>query len=392
LFVLFVIVALGGLIYLGTLIYPPVHSAIMNWEAGRGVVQQPQLPGGGGAGEPEAPVTEQQVVTTSPAARVGNLRAVYAPPALLADRAAFSAFISGLTDAGLNAVMVDIKNADGQVLFASDNRNANDWEAVVPGAFDLGELSEQLAGEGLSLVVRMSAFRDEIAARGNNDYYVMFEGTEMRWLDNLPGVGRPWLNPHSEGARAYLTELALEAVGLGAVMVVLDDVQFPPNSLVQADFGDTGGLGRNARLAAFAEEFTGALAAVGARGAIYMPAINLASDEPNVTFFGGSPAEILSEYTVLGALPFQFPFGFESESLQLPNPTEDLSATLTQVIRAVGGQVLGSTIVLIQGGSLPGGVQYTDAQIRGQVETLAGLGINEFIFYATYVGHYQVGG
>ena len=53
LFVLFVVAALGGLVYLGTIIYQPVHNAIMNWEAGRGTVQQPQLPGVGAAEQPD---------------------------------------------------------------------------------------------------------------------------------------------------------------------------------------------------------------------------------------------------------------------------------------------------------------------------------------------------
>jgi len=394
LFVLFVVVSLGGLVYLGTLIYQPVHDAIMNWEPGRRDVQQPQLPGSGTAEQPDP--GEQAVSTPPPVAvRAGNLRAVYAPPALLADTAAFDEFIAGVAQAGMNAVMVDIKNPDGQVLFASANQNANDWEAVVDNAFDLGELGERLDQEGLSLVVRLSAFRDEIAARGNHDYAVMWQGQDSgtMWLDNFAAMGgRPWLSPHSQGARAYLTDLALEAVEHGAVMVVLDDVQFPPNSLTQdAYFGETGGLSRTQRLAAFAEEFTAALAGVGARGAVYIPAIHLVADEPNVTFFGGPPAEILGEYTVLGALPYQFfASGFESEILQLPDPLEDLAHTITQLLAAVRVQTDTNLIVLIQGGSLPGGAQYTDQQILGQVETLAGLGVEEFIFFAPYVGHYQL--
>ena len=390
--VIFWAVIVAGLVYLGILIYPPIHSAIMNWESGRGNAALPQLPG---TGATEPGDEQQAVVAPPPVVRAGNLRAVYAPPALLADEAGFGAFISGLSGAGLNAVMVDIKSADGEVLFASQNQNANDWGAVVEDAFDLAALSEQLAGEGLFLVVRMSAFRDEIAARGQYSYSVLWQGadTGLRWLDNLPGVGRPWLSPHSEGARAYITELALEAAEAGAVMVVLDDVQFPPNSLTDdAYFGETGGLSRTQRLAAFAQDITETLAREGVRAAIYMPAIELVADQPNITFFGGPPAEILAEHTVLGALPYQFPpLGFESELLQLPDPLDDLSDTLTQVIGAVRGLTDSGLIVLIQGGSLPlGGMHYTDEQIMAQVETLAGLGIEEFIFFATYVGQYQL--
>jgi len=338
-----------------------------------------------------APSDIDQITAPAQGLRGGTLRAIYAPPALVADTAEFNSFLESLSGSGLNAVMVDIKDRNGQVLYTSRNSNANYWEAVIPGAIDLSALNRQLEEHGFSLIVRMSAFRDEIAARGNIDFAVSFRATETMWLDNFPNMGgRPWLNPHSEGARQYITDLALEAAELGAVMIVLDDFQFPPNSLTgDAHFGDTGGLTRAARLKDFADELTVTLAGQGARLAIYMPAIAIAS-EPNETLHGGPAENIFSEYTVLGALPYQFPFGFAGEELSLQNPLEDLDYTLGQIIPFVRTRTQSNIIALLQGGSLPGGVQYTHEQIRAQIDTLSRLGVREFIFYAPYVGHYQV--
>jgi len=385
---LLMVAVAGGLIYLGIVIYPPIHNAIM----GLGnISSNGELPYIDDPYLDEAQPDEQEQI---PARRPAQaLRAVYAPPTLLGDAAALDAFLDSLPGAGLNAVMVDIKDRQGHVLHRTQNQNAIDWEAVAPDAFDLAGLSSRLEDRGLSLIVRMQTFRDAAAAGGNPDYAVQYRAPGTRWFDNFPGAGgRPWLNPHSEGARQYITDLALEAVELGAVMVVLDDFQFPTNSLTQdAYFGDTQGLSRAERLRQFADELTEILDEQGARLAVHMTSVSLAS-EPNLTLFGGPAADILSGHTLLSALPYQFPFGFAAEGLELQNPLENLDYTLTQIVSHATQLTESGLIVLLQGGSLPGGVQYTDEQIRAQSERLAQLGVREFIFYSPHESHYQLAG
>ena len=387
LFVVFMILLVGGLGYLGFIIYPPIHSAIMNWGETRSVETLPVPDDVTGAenGDPLPPAPPP-----TPPRSTDNIRAIYAPPALVNNEPALSAFLQSLPDAGINAVMVDIKDNAGQILHTSQHPQAAALTAE--GAFDLGALSLQLEDLGLALIVRMSAFRDESAARAQPGWAVNFRGPGMLWLDNFPNMGgRPWLNPHSADARQYLIELSLEAVRLGAVMVVMDDFQFPPNSMYGQDayFGDTGGMTRAERLRGFADELTDRLANSGARFAIYMTALTIAS-EPNTTFYGGPAEDILGRYTVLSALPYQFPFGFEAEGISLPNPLENLEYTLRQILPRITARIDSQPVVVLQGGSLPGGVQYTDEQVRSQVEILERLGVREFIFYAPYVGHYQV--
>ncbi|MCL2579895.1 MAG: putative glycoside hydrolase [Oscillospiraceae bacterium] len=377
----------GGLVYLGVIIYPPIYSAIMSWGESQPVRSQP---------EPD-PNTYQPAPTPDPdesvspvRGPVGAIRAIYAPPALLDNQAAFDAFLDSLPGAGLNAVMVDIKDADGTVLHTSSNENAQSWGAIAENAFDLAALNDALAARGLHLVARLSAFRDERAARANPDYAVTFREPGTTWLDNFPTAGgRPWLNPHSAGARQYITDLVVEAARMGAVMVVLDDFIFPPNSLTpDAYFGDTQNLSRGARLRGFAQTLTETLAGEGARMAIYLPAGAFA--QPNDTLYGGPASEILASHLVLGALPYQFPGGIWSEGLTIQNPLESLENTVAQIVMAARGQTDAELMVLLQGGSLPDGVQYTTEQIMAQVDRLSTLGVEEFVFYAAQAGQYQM--
>jgi len=387
LFVFLTIAVVGGLAYLGVIIYPPIHSAIMSWGENLPVRTQTEPEDIA----PQAPVEGEAPDTSSARGPAGGLRAVYVPPALLADSAAFDAFLDGLPGAGLNAVMVDIKDSEGNLLYTTQNANAIAWEAVSPGAFDLGGLSERLSARGIHLVARMSAFRDERAARGNLDYAVTFRGPGTTWLDNFPTEGgRPWLNPHSPGARQYITDLAVEAARLGAVLVVVDDFTFPPNSLTEdAYFGDTGGLSRAARLRDFAAALSAAVEGEGARLAVYLPGGAFAG--PNDTLFGGPAGEVfLGGHLVLGALPYQFPEGVWSEGLTIENPLENLENTVAQIVMATRAQTQAGLIVLLQGGSLPGGMAYTGEQIVAQIDRLGALGVEEFIFYSPVAGQYQL--
>ena len=385
LYALLLVVLIVGLVGLGMIIYQPIHDAIMSW-----VTREPPPPPTLPEPDPNGEVIEQP--EPEPVRWVPDeLRAIYAPPELVGNASAFNAFLDSLPAAGLNAVMIDIKDRGGQLLHTSQNANAIAWNAIDPYAFDLSELSGRLEERGLVLIARMPAFRSRLAALGNPDYAVRFgEAEGMMWLDNEPGIGVPWLNPHSQGARQYITDLAVEAAEMGAVMVVLDYFQFPPHSLMEwAFFRYADGVSRTDRLRQFADELNTTFEGLDARLAIHMQSIALAS-EPNMTFYGGPAQDILSEYTLLSALPYQFFTWFSHGDFVLHHPLEDLDYTLTKIVTHAQQVTDSHLIVLLQGGSLPDGAQYTDEEIRAQVERLSGLGVREFVFFAPDAGQYQI--
>ena len=374
LFVLFMIIGFVALVLFGFLIYEPVSNAIMNWgESGTGILPSLPFPGSGeGETPPEAQQPEEGGLSAA-AVGGGGLRGVWAPSGLVQNPQAFEQFVASLPGAGLNAVMVDIKDGGGNILFESGDSDAIAFGAVVEDAFDLAALTARLADDGIYLIARMGAFSDEVAARGDTNLAVAFQQPGMLWLDNYAAAGgRPWLNPNSPDARDYLTRLAVEATRLGASLVVVDDLRFPPNSLANAHFGDMAG-GRVGVLSGFVDEITAAVEQAGGRLAVYMPAIFLADDTPNQTFFGGWPGDILGNTTVLGALPQQFPAGgFSSENLTLEAPAQDTMGTLSQIAEFGLEHLEGELILLIGGGA---------DYITPQAELLLSLGIEEFILF-----------
>lgn len=382
LFVVLVVLAVFGLGYLGFVSYTPIYNAIMNrTQASSQTSPPPQVPEASIPEEPEeAPPPEPEPAVPE------KFRAIYLPAALLKDNAALNSFLEGLKDTSLNAVMVDIKDKSGQVLFASQNQQANKWQAVAPDAIDLSALAARLEEQGLSLLVRMSAFRDEMAAREDKQLAVNYRAYGTLWLDNFQHLGgKPWLNPYSAGAQQYLLDLALEAVDCGARLVVLDDFCFPPNSMTgDAFFGDTQGVSRADVLKSFAQKFEETLSQKEARGAVYLTGAALAGG-PNPTLYGGEAADIAAGRVLLGALPYQFSAeGFTSGKLTLRQPLQDPADTVKQVAN-LALQELGDreVIALIQGGVEPQGVSYTAQQIVDQIKALEELGLEEYVLYCT---------
>lgn len=376
-----IILAAIGLGYLGFVSYQPIYNAIMNrGEASPPAPLPPESPQASAAPpEEESPVPAPEPLPPA------QLQAVYLPPALMNNPAALERFLEEVENSSLNAVMVDIKDQSGQVLFATQNQQAMDWQAVSAQALDLSAFARRLEERGLFLVARMSAFRDETAARGDGKLAINYRAYGTLWLDNFQNQGgKPWLNPYSSGARQYLLDLALEAADCGAVLVVLDHVCFPPNSLTgDAYFGEAPGRSRAEALTAFAQEAQGALAQKGARGAIYLTGSALA-DEPNPTVYGGPAADIAAEHILLGALPYQFSDGYSTQKLTLRRPLEDPAATVKEVAALAQRELKERSVIpLIQGGAEPQGMVYTAQQIAAQIQALNALGLEEFILYCT---------
>ncbi len=384
LFVALIVLAVLGLGYLGFLSYEPIYNAVMNRDKPHSPSSQPSVPPQ--PAETSAPQQPEEAPPLTPEpASAAKLQAVYLPPALIGNPTALDAFLEGLKATSLNSVMVDLKDKSGRVLFASQNNQALEWQAVAADAPDLSAFARRLKEQGLFLMVRISGFQDETAARGNKELAVNYRAPGTLWLDNFQNQGgKPWLNPYTPGARQYLLELALEAADCGAALVVLDDLCFPPNSLTgDAYFGETGGLSRGEVLAKFSGQVQEALSKQGARSAVYLTAATLAG-EPNPTLYGGPAAEIAADQVLLEALPYQFFDGYTTPKFTLRRPLENPADTVKEVVGFARLELGDREIIpLIQGGGEPSGVVYTPEEIAQQVKTLKDLGLEEYVLYCS---------
>ena len=135
--------------------------------------------------------------------------------------------LSALAAAGVDHVLLTLKDESGTVYYATDSTLAATADAV-RAQVDV-PLFVRLCGEyGLTPCARLYAFRDPLAAYADRSAAVQYQQEGILWLDSSAELGgKPWLNPYSQTARQYVQGLAEELADLGIADVVFSGVQFP---------------------------------------------------------------------------------------------------------------------------------------------------------------------
>ena len=157
-----------------------------------------------------------------------NTGGVFLPNAILNNSAQLESFLKDLKEKGFTSVVIEAKNAMGEVLFLTENETAINSLAIVANAFDAKKVAKAIKDAGLVPVAKIHGFRDGIASTANNDLAVRYYNTTYIWLDNSADLGgRGWLNPYSTEACDYIAGLASELAGAGFEEIIVDSVHYP---------------------------------------------------------------------------------------------------------------------------------------------------------------------
>lgn len=135
-----------------------------------------------------------------------------------------------------NAMVVEVKNAYGKLVWQSENERA---VALKVNAADNGfaQAVTTLAGEDdLYLVARVCCFRDQALASAGIGGPLMTRGGNV-WYD---ANGLRWVSPASPEVRDYLTALCAELSRMGFDEILLDCAGYP-------DLGEVGVLATDDR-------------------------------------------------------------------------------------------------------------------------------------------------
>lgn len=145
-------------------------------------------------------------------------------------------FVEMAAGSEVNALMVDLKDESGQVLYRSAVPTVAEVGADA-GLYDLSEVVEAADRERLYLIGRLVTFQDPVAARAEPDMSVWDATTGAPFESN----DQYFLDPTDPRAGDYALALAQEACEMGVDEIQFDYVRFPdarPES-VQFDEGVT---------------------------------------------------------------------------------------------------------------------------------------------------------
>ena len=151
-------------------------------------------------------------------------RALYAPSAVFEAPGRLDAMLELLDRTEANALVIDVKETDGRLYYATDLETAAEVGAVREAPiFDLEELLPMLKERGIYTIARMVVMKDNTSAVARPELAVRNVATGEPWRDNIGGA---WLDPSAPGVAEYVASIAGDLADKGFDEVQLDYIRF----------------------------------------------------------------------------------------------------------------------------------------------------------------------
>jgi len=128
----------------------------------------------------------------------------------------------------LNAVVVDIKDYTGYVLYDSDIDIVNELGTDKDRLGDVKKIIDDFHEHNIYVIARQTVFQDPILAQKKSDWAFAAKSGGL-WRDNK---GLAWVDATKEDVWKYNVDIAKEAIGFGFDEVQFDYVRFPSDGNV----------------------------------------------------------------------------------------------------------------------------------------------------------------
>ena len=141
----------------------------------------------------------------------------------------FEKLIAQAKGSGINAFVIDVKDATGYLSFESDIPFAREIGSNRHKISDLQKITRECIENGIYPIARIVVFKDPVLARHRKDLVVKKKNGAV-FYDRS---GLPWVDPYSKTIWKYNVDVAKEAIGAGFREIQFDYVRFPavPSSL-----------------------------------------------------------------------------------------------------------------------------------------------------------------
>lgn len=152
----------------------------------------------------------------------------------MAGSASFDNLLTLVDETELNAMVIDVKNDQGEITFKMNLKEAQEMGACVGYIQDMPSFMATLKEHGIYTIARIPCFKDPVLASGIPELALTKpDGTPVTDANGLA-----WVNPYKRGVWEYLVKVAKEAGKLGFNEIQFDYVRFPIGA--DADAADYG--------------------------------------------------------------------------------------------------------------------------------------------------------
>ncbi len=296
----------------------------------------------------------------------------------------------------LNAMVIDVKNDEGNVTFRLTNEEITqdipvldriaEMQAGVRYIRDIQALMQELKDHNIYTIARIVCFKDPILAAAQPELALMKpDGKPV-----MDANGLAWVNPYRQEVWEYLTELAEMAADLGFDEIQYDYVRFPVGS--DADAADYGvDMEAYPKRQAIQDFLAYAGDRLHEKGCVVTADVfgTIIGSETDVQTVG-------QDYTALGQTvdaisPMVYPSHYANGvfGLKVPdaNPYETVSAAMQGSIEELQGipeaqrAVVRPWLQAFTATWVPGHISYNGTQIREQIQAVYDAGYEEWILW-----------
>ncbi len=130
----------------------------------------------------------------------------------------------------LNAVVIDIKDYSGYVLYRSNIPLVRTLKTNNPIIKDMRSVIDEFRNAGIYVIARQTVFQDPVLAKAKPDWAIKTAGGGL-WKDYK---GLSWVDPTVTGIWKYNMSIAKEAIQLGFDEINFDYVRFPSDGNIKA--------------------------------------------------------------------------------------------------------------------------------------------------------------
>ena len=167
------------------------------------------------------------------------IKAVYVTSWSASSRSKMDYIIDLINTTELNAVVIDIKDFSGLVLYDVDVPKVDEYNAKEIRIIRPNTLIKQLHDNGIYVIARQTVFQDPVLALARPDLAVKNSATGGAWKDRK---GLSWVDPASQDVWDYNIAIAQDAANRGFDEINFDYIRFPSDgdlSVISYPFFDT---------------------------------------------------------------------------------------------------------------------------------------------------------
>jgi hypothetical protein len=296
--------------------------------------------------------------TPQPASLPQEIRGVHVTAALASLDGKLDEYLS-LTDQGLTALELDVKDENGEVGFEQQAPALARKVGATRPFYDPAEAAAAAQAAGVYLIGRVVVFEDPILATQRPELAIQRRGGGV-WTNS---AGLAWTNPYDERVWKYNVDIAVAAAEAGFDEIMFDYVRFPTDGdLGSAVFSGKRREHKTVTIGKFVEYARSRLEPLGARVSAAVFGLT-ATREMGI---GQRPRRLARHLDAIYPMVYPSHYGSGEYNLDDPNavPGITVARSLRDFRRALRGQKT-EIVPWLQDFSL--GRDYTLEDVRAQI-------------------------